>query len=239
LKKVLRKVSLASMKQLLKRPIRSRISPSTSTQIAVWSWQISNNNSQQRPLQHNRQGGGPFLSPGGSLPLSPTLLENKSASHTNRRDEPEPSRATGGSPSSHRHPAKNFAPEKTVLARITIVVTYREFDHGDQKFHREIRRVFRFDYLTLPHCHPEGSYGGPYGELLASLFSQGSGVQFGVTQATGGYAASFCTGTGKLPCCAGAGLTAINTMKMAIQIAIIRIRLSRVFIIYSPCSGRP
>jgi hypothetical protein len=41
---------------------------------------------------------------------------------------------------------------------------------------------------TLPHCH--------HPILLAFLSSQGSGLQSGVTHATGGYAGSFCTGVG-------------------------------------------
>jgi hypothetical protein len=40
----------------------------------------------------------------------------------------------------------------------------------------------------------------------AFLSSQGSDLQFGVTHATGGYAGSFCTDVGKLPCCACAAL---------------------------------
>jgi hypothetical protein len=40
----------------------------------------------------------------------------------------------------------------------------------------------------------------------AFLSSQGSDLQSGVTHATGGYAGSFCTGVGKLPCCACAAL---------------------------------
>jgi hypothetical protein len=53
--------------------------------------------------------------------------------------------------------------------------------------------------LTSPHCHPEGSFWGPY---VGLLLAHDSDVQFGVTHTTGGYDGSFCTGTGKLPCCA-------------------------------------
>jgi hypothetical protein len=53
--------------------------------------------------------------------------------------------------------------------------------------------------LTLPHCHPEGSFWGPY---VGVLLAHDSDVQFGVTHTTGGYDGSFCTSTGKLPCCA-------------------------------------
>jgi hypothetical protein len=42
----------------------------------------------------------------------------------------------------------------------------------------------------------------PFAPSLRVLSAHGSVVQFGVTHTTGGYAGSFCTGVGKLPCCA-------------------------------------
>ena len=63
--------------------------------------------------------------------------------------------------------------------------------------------------LTLPHCHPEGSFWGPYVEVL---LAHDSDVQFGVTHTTGGYDGSFCTGTGKLPCRAYDVMVEVNNM---------------------------
>src|SRR5260370_36051591 len=65
--------------------------------------------------------------------------------------------------------------------------------------------------FTLPHCHSQRPPSS-----ATCLLSQGSGVQFGVVQTTGGYAGSFCTGVGKLPCCACAAPT-LKSSASAVQ----------------------